>query len=407
MPDDKMLSQEEIDALLGQQLNKEEPEKEERDSEAVAAGDNKQVEPPENGTGEASQPVTESEVQEVESRYLSEEEKDALGEIGNISMGSASTTLSELLGQRVTITSPKVRILTQEELFKTFQVPYMIIQVEFKKGLAGFNILVIQLRDAMVMADLMMGGDGTVTAEEISEMEISAASEAMNQMIGTASTSLSTIFNRTINISPPKTEILETPDLESFRLPLEDPVVVISFRMTIGELLDTEIMQILSTETAKEVASLLWQGIYETGEESTPAGEQARVIPDAAEETLSAKQSPDQVSPAQQPEPEISFTDSAEQYPELDIDRERLAMLMDIPLRVTVVLGRAKKPIKEVLGYTPGAILELSAQVDDPVEILVNGVLVARGEVVVVNENFGVRITDIITPAERMEKLIE
>ncbi|MGB9804490.1 flagellar motor switch phosphatase FliY, partial [Desulfofundulus sp.] len=205
---------------------------------------------------------------------LTPEERDALGEIGNISMGSAATTLSELLNRKVTITSPRVLTCTQEEFFAGFKVPYVIIQVEFKEGLKGFNVLIIQLRDAMIMADLMMGGDGTNVAEQISELELSAASEAMNQMIGTASTSLATIFRRTINISPPQTTVLEVSGGKTaYRLPTEDPIVVVSFKMTIGDLVDTEIMQIMSLETAREEAAILLEQL--TAETTAPALEPA------------------------------------------------------------------------------------------------------------------------------------
>lgn len=431
MSDDKMLSQEEIDALLNQSNKQEaEPNTEEEqlpDAEKDAPLAESDHTSPKTGnetgdTHQTSERIVTTGIPETEPELLSPEEKDALGEIGNISMGTASTTLSELLQQRVTITSPKVRVTTQKELFAAFQVPYMVIQVEFKEGLAGYNILIMQLRDTMVMANLMMGGDGTEIADQVSEMEVSAAAEAMNQMIGTASTSLATMFSRSINISPPVTAILEAPDQENFSLPIDDPIVVVSFRLTVGELLDTEIMQILSLETAKEEASLLWQGIYglDMGA-GTPAGEQAGAAPNNALKMPDPTPGPDNIqrTPLSPPEPGQAPVDdslpqagagstvSAQKQPGMEINQERLAMLMDIPLRATVVLGRTKKPIKEVLSYTPGAILELSSQVEEPVEILVNGVLVARGEVVVVNENFGVKITDILTPAERVQKLTE
>jgi len=408
--DGKMLSQEEIDALLNQPDSidpKEQLSDTETESESLTEIDSEDnVEDSE--TGDSPQRIIESKVKEYEADILSPAEKDALGEIGNISMGTASTTLSELLQQRVSITSPKVRVTTQEELFSAFEVPYMVIQVEFKEGLTGFNILIMQLRDAMVMANLMMGGDGTSLQDEFSEMEISAASEAMNQMIGTASTSLATMFGRSINISPPVTQVLETPDQESFKLPAEGPIVVISFRLTIGELVNSEVMQILSIDAAKDEASLLLQGLYGAEDAKVPVEQQE-------EDAGSTGQSPMESASAQsmgdehitEAPPAPGSAGPGRNYPTLDIDNERLAMLMDIPLKATVVLGRTKKTIKEVLTYTPGAIVELASQVEEPVEILVNGVLVARGEVVVVNENFGVKITDILTPAERVAKLTE
>lgn len=413
MSDDLMLSQEEIDALLNQP-NKTETEAPAKESPDVETGSGKNedgytqdVQSP--GTDESPERIIESKVAESEPEYLSSQEKDALGEIGNISMGTASTTLSELLQQRVSITSPKVHVTNQDTLFSAFEVPYLVIHVEFTEGLMGFNVLVMQVKDAMVMSNLMMGGDGSNVAEQFSEMEISAASEAMNQMIGTASTSLATMFSRSINISPPVTKVLESSEQEGFQLPEEDPIVVISFRLTIGQLVDTEVMQILSLDTAREEASLLWQAVYGAGDDDAYTGEQSGEV----------EQQPPQVShqpsPAGEdhandikPDPADKQATNGSLQNGLDkIDQERLAMLMDIPLKATVVLGRTQRPIKDVLTYTPGAIVELSSHVEEPVEILVNGVLVARGEVVVVNENFGVKITDILTPAERVAKLVK
>lgn len=339
---------------------------------------------------------------------LTPEERDALGEIGNISMGSAATTLSELLKQKVTITSPRVTTCTQEKFFGSFKTPCVVIQVEFKEGLKGFNVLIVQLRDAMVMADLMMGGDGANVAEQISELELSAASEAMNQMIGSASTSLSAMFRRAINISPPATKVLELVEGEmNYRLDAGDPIVVISFQMTIGDLVDTEIMQVMSLQTAKEEAAMLLENLLT--QTMAPAPEQT-AGGDAAAGTAAAP-APERLTPAWEETPRTTRADSPADYGPRVLatltgeEQRKLELLLDIPLKVSVVLGRTRRPIKEVLNLTPGAIVELSALVDESVEVLVNGTLVARGEVVVVNENFGVRITSITSPEERVEQL--
>ncbi|GBF33215.1 flagellar motor switch protein FliN [Desulfocucumis palustris] len=430
-----MLSQAEIDALLNGTAGEPEVAPE---APAVEAGQEAPAE---------TAPVTVA----VDGEYLTHEEKDSLGEIGNITMGSASTTLSELLRQKVTITSPKVNILTQEQMFNTFSVPYVFIQVEYVSGLQGFNVLVLRLRDASVIADLMMGGDGSNPSEdEIGEIEISAASEAMNQMIGTASTSLSNMFGRMINISPPTTNLLKSQEVMTYRLPAGDPVVVISFNMQIGNLLDTEIMQVLSIETAKEEAALLWEYLMgmSAGEASLPEPEPAGSFDDnytdMAEEAPITEQTPLATAEsviqgfmgAEAPQPrqtagsqgQVSETRApgakgqttggqtygvppvsqpvTYSFPSLtQVEQRKLELLLDVPLRVSVILGRTKRPIKEVLNLTPGAIVELQSLVDEPVEILVNGTLVARGEVVVVNENFGVRITSIISPEERIKQL--
>jgi len=396
-----MLSQEEIDALLKV------TEGEVETTESVSAWSKEERESnnfPASTSREGDEESSAAAVHHYEME-LTAEEADALGEVGNISMGSSATTLSELLNQKVTITSPKINTCLQEELFATFKTPHILVQVEFKTGLEGFNVLIIQLQDAIIMADLMMGGDGSTPVEQVSEMELSAASEAMNQMIGTASTSLSTIFDRTISISPPTTAVLKVDKgAIDYRLSGEDPVVVISFNMTIGDLLDTEIMQIVSMRTAKEEANLLLQQLKGTEKTAQPEEQ----VPE--QELLTARENAAAAATVSYPDFFLSHEKDMRKVASgssflSEVEQRRLELLLDIPLKASVILGRTKRPIKEVLNLTPGAIVELSSHVDEPVEILVNGILVARGEVVVAGENFGVRITGIISPRERIQKL--
>lgn len=376
MNDNNLLNQAEIDALLN------------------SANDVEYVEAAETVVSEASQ-------------GLSPEEMDALGEIGNISMGSASTTLSGLLGRKVNITSPRVTVLTQEELFDKFDTPFIIIEVDYIAGLQGSNVLIMHLPDAMRMADLMMGGDGSQVSEEVTEMELSAASEAMNQMIGTASTSMATMFDRMINISPPRINLLQRGESRSFRIPKDDPVVVVSFKMTITDLLDTEIMQVLGLDTAREEASLLLQQLYDMYSEDDVAG--IEELPPVEATVFDEPTRHDQ--PVESAQQDLWGTMEMPSGGNLtsgvvQVDQAKLAMLMDIPLKVSVILGRTRRPIKDVLSFTPGSIVELSTIIDEPVEVLVNGTLVAKGEVVVINENFGVRIIEIISPGERLQKVM-
>lgn len=424
MSESKMLSQAEIDALLSGSGTTDEESSSFEPEEGAGPGTGK--------TGSAA----------AIGDILDDTEKDALGEIGNITMGSASTTLSELLHQKVLITSPRVSVTSQGALFDSFTAPYIVIQVEFKTGLVGFNVLVIRLRDAMVIANLMMGGDGSVSSDEITEIELSAASEAMNQMIGTASTSLSTMFSRSINISPPVTTVLESSENSGFRLSIEnDKVVVVSFDLKIGDLVDTEIMQVLSIETAKKEASLLWENLMEPSMDGGGGFPQEQAAADAEDTWLSKELWPGEGVTEEKPGPDpasdpwaapgkdswsgvtvssygggldappVACKQTPAQgfsFPGLTpVEQKKMELLLEVPLKVSVVLGRTKRPIKEVLNLTPGAIVELSSLVDEPVEVLVNGTLVARGEVVVVNENFGVRITNIISPAERIRQLRE
>ncbi len=364
---------------------------------------------------------------------LKEEDKDALGEIGNICMGSAATTLSTLLSQKVEITSPRISITTLEDLFKGFAIPHMTIYVRFTEGLSGYNLLIMKLQDAAILADLMMGGDGTNVSGELTEIGVSAASEAMNQMIGSASTAMATMFSRTVNISPPETKIYQSAEeLQPLDLVKEEPVVVVWFKMIVGDILDTQIMQVMSIETAREEANLILGELMQVsggepapveGEADLPAtfdyleSATAETVDDLAGAVLQELAEPEPVPTPQAPKQQ-KVPPSHEQLPYVDsatptkgkeailgFNQQRLDMILDIPLKVTVLLGRTRWPIKDILGLSPGSVVEMLNLVDEPVEVLVNGTLVAMGEVVVVNENFGVRITNIIGPEERLQNL--
>jgi len=435
MNDDKLLQQDEVDALIkAAQGGNEPPAGELCYSEPDVA-------PEMNANGLANQMVDEKTPEQalvaggaitpdepdapaaVTAESLTPEEIDALGEIGNISMGSAATTLSQLLNKRVLITSPAVTTTNQKDFLTAFNMPYLVIQIKFKEGFDGYNVLIIKQQDAIVMANLMMGGDGTDLPEEISEMEISAASEAMNQMIGTACTSLADLLNKNINIAPPETAMVKEVEKLEIDLPFTDPIVVISFKMNIENLLDTNIMQVIDLHTAREQSELLWKSFGGfNDEEDDTTGED---IPVYNEESVSTAGLPEDFSDTPEEnaydEPAAQFSGSGETAANMpqspcqtpgtsrlstpQVDQDKLNLLLDIPLKVSVVLGRTRKPIKDVLQMTPGAIVELETLVGEPVEILVNGKLVAKGEVVVVNENFGVKITNIISALERVNTL--
>ncbi len=431
----RLLKQEEIDALLNAKVSEPaQPESADADfleepvqdilSEEVVSGE------PEPEIA-AAQTVAEK----SEETGLTGEQKDALGEVGNICMGSASTTLSMLLNQKVNITSPRVTITSLRELFDSFDIPHITIFVRFIEGLSGFNLLIMKIQDAAVLADLMMGGDGSQITEELNEIGVSAASEAMNQMIGSASTAMATMFNRTVNISPPETKICHnSEDLDYLNITSEGSIVTVWFDMAIGNILNTHLMQVMGLDTAREEAGLILGQLFGTDDSAPPAEEESQSN-ELADDTSA---SGDIIQPVdfeeflmEEPAEAAPFsfveTDLKKELPELKkppkaasprpasparslaappgFDQHRLDMILDIPLKVTVLLGRTRWPIKDILGLSPGSVVEMQSLVDEPVEVLVNGTLVATGEVVVVNENFGVRITNIVGPEERLQKL--
>lgn len=379
---DGFLSQEEIDALLK--------------GEAPAAADN---------TATAT------------SVSLSDMEQDALGEVGNISMGSAATTLSILLSRRVSITTPKVSITTINSIREEYPLPYLVIEVGYTQGLHGTNLLAMKQQDALIISDLMMGGDGTNPPTELNELYMSAVSEAMNQMMGSTSTSMSTIFKKKIDIAPPVVNLYDF----SAENPIksvssgDEPIVRISFRMEVDDLIDSQIMQILTFDVAKELVGNLMASMNETvpaaPAASAPAPTVASQQPAASMPTMAAAP---QVAYAPQPAARpavpnvpVQPVQFAPLQPQtLPAGTEgNFGLIMDVPMQVTVELGRTKKLIRDILELAPGSVIELDKLAGEPVDIFVNTKLIARGEVVVIDENFGVRVTEIVSPVDRLKTL--
>jgi flagellar motor switch protein FliN/FliY len=359
---------------------------------------------------------------------LDENEKDALGEIGNISMGTSATTLFTLLGQKVTITTPKVSILTVNELRENYPIPFVVVEVKYREGLEGTNLLVLKEDDVKIITDLMMGGDGTNFTGELTELHLSAISEAMNQMIGSASTSLAEMFHKKIDISPPKAFAVNFSNnpLGFDLFQPEDKIVKIAFRMVIGSLIDSEIMQIIPIDFAKTLVTNLFQGNEEgVGESqnmnqgqttSTKPAKQPEYHAEQVEyshqnshsyyqEEYDTAPSPTPMANRQGPVNVQPIQFQSFDEPRSRSDREHIALLRDVPLEITVELGRTSKRISEILELTPGSVIELDRLVGEPLDILVNGQHIAKGEVVVIDENYGIRVTDILNYDKKLNKL--
>jgi flagellar motor switch protein FliN/FliY len=347
---------------------------------------------------------------------LTEEEADAIGEIGNISMGTAATTLFTLLNKKVTITTPKVSETTMEAMAVDFEDPSVLINITYKMGIEGVNFLILHEKDVKIITDLMMGGDGTNISSELNDLHLSAISEAMNQMIGSSSTSLSEMLGKKIDISPPEAYHDQISDLDytQFGITKSDNVVKIAFRMTVGDLIDSEIMQVLPLQVAKQMVST----IINNKKTSDPVVE---VKPTQAAASVKAEEKPTQKNEPpknqyyyeeEESRPRVANekisavplqfenfdSNSAQMYYNNDID-----LIRDVPLEITVELGKTGKKINEILDFGVGSVIELDRLVGEPLDVLANGKRIAKGEVVVVDENYGIRITDIIIPRKITE----
>ena len=356
---------------------------------------------------------------------LTDIEKDAIGEIANISMGTSATTLYSLVNRKVNITTPTVSIANWKNFIDEQEKPCVFIQIKYTEGLDGANILIMRERDVKVITDLMMGGDGSNIDGELGELHLSAISEAMNQMMGSSATSLSSMLGRMIDISPPEASlvnILENKNGADIAPFLGGDFVKIEFRMQIEDLVDSTIMQLYPIDFAKSLYKIFME--QQMGTSAAPAQ------PDPAPQPQSVPAPQPQPAPAPQPQPQPYVPPQAEmpqmqqampqmqmqqmpqmqqaniqpaqfqafntQMPQQMASQENIGLIMDVPLEVTVELGRTKKSIAEILDFTPGTIIELDKIAGEPIDVLVNGKFVAKGEVVVIEESFGVRITEII-----------
>ncbi len=393
---DDMISQEEIDALLnGGSSGDDKP-----------AGDDKSA----DGAAAAGGASSTSDVE------ITDIERDALGEIGNISMGGAATTLSVLLGRKVSITTPTVSISNMSQLKEKYPIPFLVVEVGYSIGIEGNNVLCIQAKDAAIIADLMMGNDGTNPDEELSEIHMSAVSESMNQMMGSVATSLSSMFNKKVDITPPVVTLVDfgTAEVVSKLLDKVDPIVQASFRMEVDGLIDSEIMQLLPLDVAREMVDALMnqQPDVDDEEEEIAAATAAPAAAPASAPAAAAAAPATNGYGAQPMQPHVASNvpvQSAQFTPlstvPVQINDANIGLILDVPLQVNVELGRTKKSIKEILDLTKGSIVELDKLAGEPVDIMVNGKYLAKGEVVVIDENFGVRITEIVSPLERAARL--
>jgi flagellar motor switch protein FliN/FliY len=397
-----VLSQEEIDALLRSEMSSSEPVS---SSPAVSQPNVK-----------ASSALGE----------LSELEKDAVGEVANIVMGSAATALSTLLGKKVEITAPVVELTDPDKLRQDYPLPYLLVNVEYLVGLTGSNVLIIRDKDARVMVDLMMDGDGQAPPGELGEMHLSAISEAMNQMMGSASTAMSTIIKERVEISPPTVEVINfaTDELKGSIGTKGQVLAKVVFRMTIEDLVDSELMQLIPLNFAKSMVRNLMAEMdsSEPVIESTPLPKPPTMPSPYSEPIM---QAPPQVAATADPSAfyntgtqmfggvqsampgvnvqPVQFAPLNQSYQHKEMTN--IDLIMDVPLQITVELGKTRKTIRDILAFAPGSVVELDKLAGEPVDLLVNGKLIAKGEVVVIDENFGIRVTDIITPMERVTNL--
>lgn len=329
----------------------------------------------------------------VASTTISQMESDIIGEVGNISMSQAATTLSEILGHKVHITTPKVSVRSIREVIDAAVKPKLVTSIGFKKGLKGNNLLLMDAQDSVIIANLMMGGDGQVISSELTELELSAVGEAMNQMMGSSATAMATMLGKMIDILPPEIHLVDDKKLnvDIGIGNLHSDVCLIAFQLEVEGILQSEIMQVFTMDAVKEISEIM---LADQGEVLAPVEREHEDRP---------------VQPPSHPETEVVAIQKPAFQELQKSDRQHLPqnleLILDVPLEFSVMLGESKKTIKDILSLGTGSVVELNKLTEEPLSIYVNGKRIAEGEVVVINENFGIRITNILSKEKRIETL--
>lgn len=402
-------------------------------------------------------------------------EMDAIGEIMNITMGSAATAVSNMLSAKVWITTPTVSIIESKEINFPELEPSIMVKIRYIQGISGQNVLVLKQNDVQLILNQLMGLPLEISEDfQFDELNISAVCEVMNQMMGASATALSEIIETTVDISTPEAIVQEGDDrnirTEMYELAGQDYVCTVKFDLTIDGVIKSEFISVLTIDLAKDMASKMMAG-YNNIQEDAAAAAAAAAAPEPApapaassgggtmsqEEieklmgggaaAAAAPQMPMQGMPQQgmpmqgmpqqgmgMPMQQMPYGGQPMAYPDPNMagmygmypqqgypmqpmniqpiqlqsfgnyqnasltqeQNDNLKLLMGVPLNVTVEIGSCVKKVKEILEFTQGTIIELERQAGAPVDIIVNGNLIAKGDVVVIDDNFAVRITEII-----------
>ncbi|SFD80399.1 flagellar motor switch protein FliN/FliY [Lentibacillus persicus] len=352
-----------------------------------------------------------SEEEEITSSHspdlLTTMEIDTLGEIGNISFGNSATTLSTLLNQKVEIAAPRVSVITKNALDDEFNTEPLVVYADYVEGLDGQNVLLMKSDVATIIADIMLGGDETAPETTLKEHHISSLQEVMNKLTETAASSMSTIYEAPVSTSSPEVTIGQSGSIQRKKAIVnENYFVKVTYQFNIGNLIDSDIVQIIPLSFAKEMVRRLSEASSVKSREEravTPDKTKTEAHPRSDGDNNSPQFIGDNVSPKSSIQ-QASFSDFGPQE-SIQNEKRNLDMLLDIPLKVSVELGRTQRSIKDILKLSAGSIVELDKLAGEPVDILVNEKLVAKGEVVVIDENFGVRVTDIISQTDRLMNL--
>jgi flagellar motor switch protein FliN/FliY len=357
---------------------------------------------------------------------LTSMEVDVIGEVMNISMGTAATAMSTILNTKVNITTPRIETIGVEAFEFAYLEPVIGVLINYVEGIEGANVLLLQESDMKKILSQLFDMD-TSDDIEFDEISKSAIGEIMNQMMGAAAGALASFLGKVVNISPPI--LLDTTNKSSIRdlFSLKgENLVSIKFNLSIEGLVESEFISAMEPALAREIVSMSMgaSGMDDEEEEvappppppppvqqappvqqdtayqqptQAPQAEPARVVRnDPPPAAYAPPQQPVQVNP-------YEYRQLGEEQ-RVNIPGDNLDLLMSVPIQITVELGKTRKKIKDIAELTLGNIVELDRQAGDQVDVIANGRLIARGDVVVVDDNYSVKITEIIKVRDNSEQ---
>lgn len=296
-------------------------------------------------------------------------------------MKASATTLSALIGKDVTVSNIEKRSVNKIGI-DIVGIPYLVIKSEFQDLTKIF--LLFDENTVLLIASLMMGEETPVT--EFNEITLSAATEAFSQMLGTVALSLSEVLGKRIQVKPPEIYHLDDNAREEI---FREELVGFRYNLNISGSPTVNIYQIVEVASEdKLIPKVNANDAKGSDIKEEKTGSSQAVIPGESASVQPVTFQPLTVSQGREGEKPIG----------------NLELLKDVPIQVSVELGRTKMYIKDILALSPGSIVELEKLAGEPVDILANGKLIAKGEVVVIDESFGVRITEILNPEKKMEE---
>ncbi len=344
---------------------------------------------------------------------LSQSEKNALNEILSIEAESFSTTLTTILSKKVTFNNPVISEKRSDDLRKQFSADFVNIRLDFASGIVGDNLFLIKRPDASIIGNLMMNQGEENQPAEFDELYQSALGEAVSQMNGAFITNLTNKFGRQIRVNPPQIGVVTAPN--KLYLPAGESLIEVFFSLSIEGNQTSGFYQVFPMSTARDLMSMSAGSGAGAGRGASPQMSFQKPTQDFGQQQMGggmggmggmgmgmSGMAPQQPAVNIQRVELPSLAQQAGLSPE---QAQNINLLLDVPMQLTVELGRTRMLIKDILGLGEGSIIELDKLAGEPVDILVNNKLIAKGEVVVIDENFGVRVTDIISPMERINNM--